>query len=181
MQKLKKMFLVLFVALIGMVAVPDLKAETYTRTSLMVLDGVLITVIESTIYPCDIPMVCDPEYCIEFRYFPPLIPSIFIPRYCGKILLDGDIVASNNVDMDFYVGFDDVVYITANNDAMVAVYELVTGKSVVDDFYVTRNNRTNLEKTFEDNKHYLIQLKMLTEVYHQTFFINNNQLFVGGK
>jgi hypothetical protein len=76
--------------------------------------------------------------------------------------------------------YENLLFVTANSNINAKVYELLSGKlvknvSIIKDYKVIINN-------IENNKYYLISIKMPDGSYQrQTFFIHNNQLFKGGK
>ena len=179
MSKLKKMFLVLFIALIGMVVMPPQEAKA---KAFIVYDGALAWIIITYDYgDCRPPMICYPEECVEIRFFGyPYERSIFIPRCCGKISHNDNVVAFNNSQVNFNIEFDKVLYATVNNDAIVSIYEVASGKCVLNCSMV-KDDRIVL-KQIEESKYFVVLIETFDGIYeYQTFFINNNQLFVGGE
>jgi len=131
---------------------------------------------------CHPPMRCDPE---------PF--TVFVPWYCPGCWYFGWTIPRNYhgwgkecialcKEQTFNVFLSgESLYITANNDAELDVYELVSGKCVAGNVRVVGNNKSVLNN-IDNNKHYLISLRMPNGIQQQqVFFINGNQLFKGGQ
>lgn len=128
------------------------------------------------------PMLYEAEpSCIHIsEAFNVLDQGYYIPRGCGKFSWNQALVKTTNMQYDFNLVFNEVLYLTASDDAVVSVYDFVSSKNVANGSIV-KDSQIILHN-IQCNTYYLLTLKTKEEVQkHQIFFINNNQLFTGAQ
>ena len=179
MSYIKKMFLVLFVALIGMVAVPQeakaMPSLTYSFSFLGVgpLGFGLYDVYEGPI------MLVPPLVVMQMlpaALFPPIIISgwqhVVNPKRSYNEIADG---------VMFDLKSDDGLSVKSNVNGVCNLYELTSGKQVSDKISILGGAYQSVNFQFE-NKPYLILFEVDGQiVHHQHFYFSNNNLFIGGR
>ena len=86
---------------------------------------------------------------------------------------------SNMLEVD--IVYEGNLEVMTADDSTVEIFELSTGNSIVKNTVIRKNNKL-VVNNIKNNRMYVIGVKNSDGVYQQqTFFVNDNQLFIGGQ
>jgi len=111
-----------------------------------------------------------------------LTPPEFIgPCNCGICVRSKiSIWWQHNPNFNFSLEYDNNIFAIVNQDAIINVFELSSGRCIVNNHSLTINKKYQLEN-IQQNLHYIIVFQTSNQIHQFPFFISNNQLFQGGK
>jgi len=120
---------------------------------------------------CEIPTTC---VATQYR-------CLVQPCFCNACRFTKSSFLFANENINYSIKYDRNLTVRVDDDVIIDVYEIGTGKTLIKDVIINKNIEVALNG-IEKNKHYMIHFKRLDEIIkQQMFFINNNQLFEGGK